>query len=251
MSKGAAGTSGATRRRSARLASGSPSLAGHSRRRPTGQAYAYLAVDVIVFTVDERDLKALLVKIRGGPFAGKWAFPGGMVGIAEPLDTAAERELTAQTGLDDLYLEQLRTFGKPDRDPRARVVSTAYFALAPRKAVRRSGGRYADVAWFPVRRLPPLAYDHDTMVAHALERLRSKLEYTNIVYSLLPAEFTLGELQDLYETILGRCLDRRNFRRKILATGLLRALPRQRRGPHRPATLYSFIKRKPTVVAIL
>jgi 8-oxo-dGTP diphosphatase len=221
---------------------------GHNR---LDQAHAYVAVDVVVFTIDEHELKALAVTVGEGPFAGKWAFPGGLVGIDESLDTAARRELTAQTGLDDLYLEQLRTFGDPARDPRARVVSTAYFALAPRKAVRRAGGKYADVDWFPVHHLPPLAYDHNRMALCALDRLRSKLEYTNIVYGLVPEEFTLGELQELYEIIIGRPLDRRNFRRKILATGLLRALRSQRRGPHRPAMLYAFISREPTVVAML
>jgi 8-oxo-dGTP diphosphatase len=215
------------------------------------QTHAYVAIDVIVFTVDERELKALAVKLGQGPFAGQWAFPGGLVGIDEPLDSAARRELTAQTGLDGLYLEQLRTFGDPDRDPRARVVSTAYFALAPHKAAGRAGGKYAEVDWFPVHHLPPLAYDHNRMALCALDRLRSKLHYTNIVYGLLSERFTLGELQQLYEIIIGQPLDRRNFRRKILATGLLRALPAQRRGRHRPASLYSFISREPTMVAML
>jgi 8-oxo-dGTP diphosphatase len=215
------------------------------------QTHAYVAVDVIVFTVDEQCLKALVVKLGQGPFAGRWAFPGGLVGIDEPLDSAARRELTAQTGLDNLYLEQLRTFGDPNRDPRARVVSTAYFALAPYKAVGRAGGKYAEVDWFPVDRLPRLAYDHNRMALCALDRLRAKLQYTNIVYGLLSEQFTLGELQDLYEIIIGRPLDRRNFRRKIFATGLLKALSAQRRGPHRPAVLYSFISREPTLVAML
>jgi len=215
------------------------------------QAYAYVAVDVVVFTVDESELKALLVKTRHGPSAGRWAFPGGLVGLGESLDAAATRELTAQTALQDLYLEQLYTFGDPGRDQRARVVSTAYFALAPTKAAQATSGKYTEVAWFPVRRLPALAYDHDAMAKCALERLRAKLEYTNIVYGLLPEEFTLGQLQELYETIVGRPLDRRNFRLKILETGLLRALPKQRRGPHRPATLYSFIRRQPAMVEMV
>jgi 8-oxo-dGTP diphosphatase len=215
------------------------------------QTHAYIAVDVVVFTVDEERLKALAVKLGQGPFAGRWAFPGGLVGIDEPLDRAARRELTAQTGLENLYLEQLRTFGDPERDPRARVVSTAYFALTPHKAVGQAGGKYAEVSWFHVDRLPPLAYDHNRMALCALDRLRAKLQYTNIVYGLLSEQFTLGELQHLYEIIIGRRLDRRNFRRKILGTGLLKALPAQRRGPHRPAVLYSFISREPTLVAML
>ena len=215
------------------------------------QPHASLAVDVIVMTIAERRLLALLVKVRDGPFAGRWAFPGGLVGVGESLEDAAMRELSAQTGLRGIYLEQLRTFGDPDRDPRARVVSTAYLALVPERSAVLTGGRYAGGAWFPVTRLPPLAYDHDTMARAALERLRAKLEYTNIVYSLLPPEFTLSELQDVYEIILGRSLDRRNFRKKILATGLLRARSRQRHGPHRPAALYAFTRRKPMVVEML
>jgi len=215
------------------------------------QPHASLAVDVIVLTIAEGQLLTLLVKVRDGPFAGRWAFPGGLVGGDESLEAAAMRELSAQTGLRGTYLEQLRTFGDPDRDPRARVVSTAYFALVPDRSAVQTRGKYAGVAWFPVKRLPPLAYDHDAMARAVLERLRAKLEYTNIVYSLLPPEFTLGELQEVYEIILGRALDRRNFRKKILATGLLRALARQRRGPHRPATLYAFTRRKPMVVEML
>jgi 8-oxo-dGTP diphosphatase len=150
-----------------------------------------------------------------------------------------------------VYLEQLRSFGDPGRDPQARVISTAYFALVPAKERVAGSTKYADVGWFPVRRLPRLAYDHDAIARAALERLRAKLAYTNIVYGLLPAEFTLGELQEIYAIILGRHLDRRNFRKKILASGLLRALPDQRRGAHRPAALYRFAQRRPMVVRML
>lgn len=218
---------------------------------PGQQAHAYVAVDVIVFTIDAGELEALLVKVRQGPFAGRWAFPGSLVGVGESLEQVAVRELTQRTGLEGVYLEQLRTFGDPDRDPQARVVSTAYFALVARKDLVRTSGKYADVDWFPVRSLPPLAYDHGAMARCALARLRAKLEYTNIVYSLLPREFTLGELQEIYEIILGRRLDRRNFRKKILASGLLRALTGQRRGAHRPARLYSFRRRRPMNVEML
>jgi 8-oxo-dGTP diphosphatase len=171
----------------------------------------------------------------------------------ESLDDAARRELAAQTGVRDVYLEQLYTFGSPQRDPRDRVVSVAYFALIPHGRFEgpSTTGKYADVAWRPVSRLPPLAYDHAAVVATALARLRAKLTYTNLVYSLLPDAFTLGELQELYEAILGRRLDRRNFRKKILSLGLLRALARQRRGAHRPATLYAFRQRRPMMVEIL
>jgi 8-oxo-dGTP diphosphatase len=215
------------------------------------QQHPYAAVDVVIFTVDDGALKALLVQVRDGPCAGQWAFPGGLVHMDESLDDAARRELSAKTGLGGVYLEQLRSFGDPDRDPRARVVSTAYFALLPAKDMVERSAKYADLAWFPVRRLPSLAYDHDAIARAALERLRAKLAYTNLVYGLLPAAFTLGELQVIYERILGRRLDRRNFRKKILASGLLRQIRAQRRGPHRPAALYRFSQRRPMVVEML
>ena len=218
---------------------------------PAAQPHPYVAVDVVIFTIDAGELKALLAQVREGPFAGRWAFPGGLVEMAESLDEAARRELSAKTGIAGIYLEQLRTFGDPRRDPQARVVSTAYFALVPAKDMVARSDKYAGVSWFAVRRLPPLAYDHDAVAAAALERLRAKLAYTNLVYGLLPAEFTLGELQEIYEVILGRRLDRRNFRKKILATGLLRRLPRQRRGAHRPAALYRFVRRQPMIVEML
>jgi 8-oxo-dGTP diphosphatase len=222
-----------------------------SDQRLARQAYPYVAVDVVIFSIDAGELKTLLVQVREGPYAGRWAFPGGLVRMDESLDDAARRELSAKTGLGGIYLEQLRTFGDPGRDPQARVVSTAYFALVPATDMLAQSDKYADVAWFPVRRLPPLAYDHDAVARAALERLRAKLAYTNLVYGLLPAEFTLGELQEIYEIILGRRLDRRNFRKKILASGLLRQLSRQRRGAHRPAALYRFAQRRPMVVEML
>lgn len=215
------------------------------------QAHAYVAVDVVIFAVAGDRLETLLVEIHDGPFAGGWAFPGGLVGVGESLERVAMRELGAVTGREDVYLEQLRTFGDPQRDPGARVVSTAYFALLPTKVEPRIAPRYARAAWFPTRRLPALAYDHEEMARLALERLRAKLGYSNIVYGLLPREFTLGQLQEIYEIILARPLDRRNFRRKILASGLLVPLGRQRRGAHRPATLYRFTRRTPTIVEML
>jgi 8-oxo-dGTP diphosphatase len=213
-----------------------------------------VAVDVAVFTVIKGALHVLLVQLRVGAFAGEWALPGGRVGREESLDEAARHELAAQTGVRDVYLEQLYTFGGLHRDPRGRVVSVAYFALIPHGG-RFQGpgttGKYTAVAWRPVSRLPTLAYDHGAVVATALTRLRAKLTYTNLVYTLLPQAFTLGELQELYEAILGRTLDRRNFRKKILSLGLLRPLARQRRGPHRPATLYAFRQRRPMMIEVL
>lgn len=211
-----------------------------------------VAADVVIFTIDDGTLQALLVEVKSGPHAGQWAFPGGLVRAGEAPERTAERELLQQTGLQEVYLEQLRTFGDPQRDPRSHVVSVAFFALVPAKgAAHGAPGKYSRARWFPVRALPPLAYDHNAIAAHALERLQAKLEYTNIAYSLLPRELTLGELQDIYEIILGRRFDRRNFRKKILALRLLRPLRRVRRGPHRPAQLYTFTRRQPVNVRVL
>ena len=182
-----------------------------------------MAVDVAVLTIDGGELLTLLVKIKTGPLAGTWAFPGGLVSISETLEAAARRELFEKTGVADIYLEQLYTFGEPERNPIRRVVSVAYIALVPhRGAFLRRGAKYADIGWFPVRGLPRLAYDHNEVAAAALARLRSKLGYTNIAWSLLPESFTLAELQQVYEVILGRRLDRRNFRKKVISLGLLK-----------------------------
>jgi len=146
-----------------------------------------VAVDAVLFALSEGTLKALLVKIKKGGFAGRWAFPGGLVQLGETLDDAARRELYEKTGVQDLYLEQLYTFGDARRDPTAHTVAVAYFALVPDPGqVLRRGEKYADIGWFPVRALPPLAYDHNAIAAYALQRLQAKLSYTNIVYSLLP-----------------------------------------------------------------
>ena len=205
-----------------------------------------VAVDVAVFTVLDRALQALLVRVERGVFAGGWALPGGRVRADETLERAARRLLAAETGVRGIYLEQLYTFGHPERDPHGRVVSVAYFALIPH------GGRtFPDAAWRPVARLPRLAYDHRAVVRTALARLRAKLAYTNLVYTLLPPSFTLGELQEMYEAIRGRRFDRRNFRKKILSLGLLSRAGGVRRGPHRPAALYAFRRRRPMMIEIL
>lgn len=216
------------------------------------QGHPWVAVDVVIYTVVRKSLQCLLVQVKDGPFAGEWAFPGGLVRAEESLDQAAERELRERVGVKGGYMEQLYTFGKPERDPATRVVSVSYLALVPFVKVRLTPGpKYADIRWAPVPGMPRLAYDHDQVSRLALKRLRSKLQYTNIVYNLLPPEFTLGELQKVYETILHRPLDRRNFRKKILALGLLKQLQKKRHGTHRPASLYAFSKRRPMVIEMI
>jgi 8-oxo-dGTP diphosphatase len=215
-------------------------------RSPAGEGVG-VAVDVAVFTVLDARLHVLLVPVRNGTFAGRRALPGGRVMSDETLEASARRHLDVQTSVRGIYLEQLYTFGSPERDPHGRVVSVAYIALIAH------GGRGlpSDAAWRPVARLPRLAYDHPAVVRTALARLRAKLRYTNLVYGLLPARFTVGELQAMYEAILGRRLDRRNFRKKILSLGLLRRAPGVRRGAHRPASLYAFRHRRPMMIEIL
>jgi len=211
------------------------------------QQHPWAAVDVVIFRVNGHALEALLVKIKHGPFRGRWAFPGGLVGLGESLDEAARRELLEKTPIRGIYLEQLFTFGDPARNPVRQVVSTAYFALLPASAAApQAGTKYAEAAWFDVTHLPVLAYDHDRIAAVALERLRAKIAYTNVAYGLLPRAFTLGELQCVYEVIRGRPLDRRNFRKRVLEAGLVRPLQRYRRGAHRPAALYAFRQRRLT-----
>jgi len=201
----------------------------------------------VTFTIDEGRLQTALVPVGTKPHSVQWAFPGGRVRAGEFLEDAVQRVLGEVP--DDLYLEQLRTFGDPGRDPNGRVVSIAYLALAANGGWLRAAN--ASLRWFPVEGLPPLAYDHEPMARAALDRLRGKLGYTNIVYGLLSEEFTLRELQDVYEIILGRALDRRNFRKKIIATGLIRPLDRHRGGAHRPARLHRFTRREPTIVEML
>jgi ADP-ribose pyrophosphatase YjhB (NUDIX family) len=211
-----------------------------------------VAIDVAVFTVQEARLQLLLLRMKRAPFEGKWALPGGRIGMEERVEDAAARELTEKTGLGDVYLEQLYTFSDPARDPGGRCISVAHLALIPPTAQLRTTDKYSGIGWFPVDRLPPLAFDHRVMAAAALKRLRAKLEYTNVAYSLLSPEFTLGELQRLYEVILGKRLDARNFQRRIQEIGLVEATGRMRTGQaHRPARLFRFCVRKPMEIAVL
>lgn len=202
----------------------------------------HLAVDAVIFTVQDNQLMTLLIQMKKEPFKDQWAFPGGLLGDDELSESAVKRILKSQTGLKNVYLEQLATFDDLKRDPLGRVVSIAYFALVPSEnVILETTDKYADVRWWPVKQLPTLAYDHKQISKVAIQRLQSKLEYTNIVWSLLPKTFTLSQLQEIYEIILDREVDKRNFRRKILASKLLRATGRKTAGgAHRPAELYAF-----------
>lgn len=207
---------------------------------------AALTVDCVVFGLDEGDLKVLLIRRGLPPFKAKWALPGGFVRGEETLDEAARRELAEETGLTNVYLEQLYTFGAVDRDPRERVVSVAYYALVKSAEHPATGGTDAsDAGWFAVAKLPALAFDHARILRVALARLRGKVRYEPIGFELLPSKFTLSQLQHLYEAVLQTEVDKRNFRKKILGMDLLVPLKEQARsGAHRPAQLFRFDARK-------
>ena len=218
----------------------------------TGEKKKYIqpmiATDIAILTVRDKEVQVLLIQMKQKPFNGKWALPGGLIKKEESLDEAAARILYDQTNVSakDVYLQQLYAFGEVNRDPLGRVVSVAYFALVSSdKLFLRTNEAYAGVGWFSIYDLPSLAYDHSKMIEHALYRLRLKLRYSNIVYSLLPEEFTLTELQTIYEIILGKKMDKRNFRKKILALPILKDTSTKRSGEaNRPAKLYSFKSRK-------
>jgi 8-oxo-dGTP diphosphatase len=205
-----------------------------------------LTVDCVVFGMDEGDLKVLLIKRGVEPFVGKWALPGGFVRMEESLDDAARRELEEESGVRPSHLEQLYTFGEPGRDPRGRVVTVAYFALVKLSAHQVHAATDArEVAWFSVWDTPKLAFDHGEVLGTALQRLKGKVRYQPIGFELLPPKFTLTQLQKLYEVILERELDKRNFRKKILAMDLLEELDEVEQDvSHRAARLYRFDHKK-------
>lgn len=218
--------------------------------RPAPADRPALSVDVVIFSLRRSALHVLLIRRAAPPFKGKWAIPGGFVEPTESLEEAARRELLEETDLNDVYVEQLYTFGDPKRDPRGRVVTVAYFALVPEDVLASAGDDAAEADWYPIDRLPELAFDHADIVGYALQRLRYKLEYTSVGFELLPNEFTLTDLQTAYEIVLGEKLDKRNFRRRILEAEILAETSRYREGEGqgRPARLYRYKKNAVTSV---
>jgi 8-oxo-dGTP diphosphatase len=200
-----------------------------------------VAVDLAIFTVQERRLELLLIRMKREPFDGKWALPGGRIRGDETVEQAAARELTEKTGLSNVYLEQLHTFSEPARDPGGRCISVAHLALIRGDVQLRTTDKYSGIGWFPAARLPPLAFDHEPMARHAVARLRAQIEHSDVARNLLERDFTLGELQRLYEAIQGKKLDARNFQRRVQSVGLVKDTGRMRRGQaYRPARLFRF-----------
>lgn len=207
----------------------------------------FLTVDCVIFGYDQKKqrLMALLIQRQNPPYAGYWALPGGFVEKDEALEKAALRELEEETSVKNLFIEQLYTFGQPDRDPRGRVVSVAYYALVNlNEHLLHARSDAADARWFSINQLPQLAFDHINIVQMAIYRLRNKVRYQPIGFELLPPQFTLSQLQNLYETILGLPLNKRNFRSRILKLNILESVGKQKNVAHRPATLYRFNKEK-------
>jgi 8-oxo-dGTP diphosphatase len=205
-----------------------------------------LTTDCIIFGFDGNMLNVLLIERKNEPYKGYWAFPGGFVNMDEDTETGAKRELYEETGLEDVYIEQLYTFSDTDRDPRGRVISVTYFALV-------RSNMYSPVAsddakstqWFPIHQLPSLAFDHEKIFETAFSRLKNKIRYQPVGFELLNKQFTFPELQRLYEVILDIQIDRRNFRKKMLNTGLLIPMDnKQPNVPHKAARYFRFDSEK-------
>lgn len=212
---------------------------------PNPRADRDVAVLVVIFTVDSGRLRVLLVQRSAEPLKGAWSLPGGLLAPGESLDEAAVRKLDDETGVTDVFLEQLYTFC--DLDGRGSIAA-AYFALVDSRQAHLARRRAWLPAWHAIDDLPQLAFQNTSVIDYALRRLRAKLDYSNVAYSLLPPEFTLSQLQLAHEAILGRPLDKRNFRKRLLSLGIIEPTGRTAtEGRHRPAQLYAFRERKPVV----
>ncbi len=203
-----------------------------------------ITTDVVIFTIKSNKLQVLLVKRANEPFKGRWAIPGGFIRLSENLDDAALRILKEKTNVDNIYLEQLYTFGDPLRYPSSRVITCAYFALIRSDDIKLAFDTtqsITEVQWHEVYNLPTLAFDHKEIIEYSLKRMRERLEFCPIAFQLLPEKFTLTELQKSYELILDMKLDKRNFRKKVLTGSVLKELNEYTKsGSKRPARLYSF-----------
>ncbi len=211
-----------------------------------------VTADIVIFTIQNKELKVLLVKRGIEPFKGKWAIPGGFVRINENLEDAAKRELEEETGVKNVYLEQLYTFGNPKRDPRGRVITVSYMAPINSDMIKLEAKTDASMAqWFSVKKIPILAFDHKEILDYALKRLKWKFEYTTVAFSLLPKEFTLSQIQSIYEIAFNKKFDKRNFAKKILSLDILKEEGIKKDVSHRPPMIYSLKKNIGQIVEII
>lgn len=200
-----------------------------------------VTTDCVIFGFDGEQLNVLLIERGMEPCKGCWAFPGGFMNIDETAEEGAMRELYEETGMQDVFIEQLQVFSTVNRDPRERVVTVAFYALVNKIDYQVIGGDDAARAkWFPIASVPSLAFDHDKILSTALSRLKQKIHFEPIVFKLLGEKFTISELQTLYETILEVKFDRRNFAKKMLTMGIIEAHPRAKGTPSRVSTIFSF-----------
>jgi len=198
-----------------------------------------VTVDACLFTILDEQLKILLIRRALEPFKGDWALPGGFIRMDENLEAAVQRELEEETGAKGFYFEQLETFGQVDRDPRERVISVAYFALAPADhVVLKADTDASDAAWHPVDELPDLAFDHASIINRAVKRIRAKAEYSTVAFEFLPPEFTISDVRQVYETVQGVAIDKRNFQKWLNGRNLIEPTGEKRTGSHRPAELF-------------
>ena len=201
-----------------------------------------VTTDCVIFGFDGSELQVLLIERGIEPFKGKWAFPGGFLNMDETAQEGALRELKEETGLENAYIEQFNTYSDPGRDPRERVITIAHYALVRIQEVK-GGDDAAKAQWFPIDKVPQLAFDHDKILRDAMRKLREKIHFEPIGFELLPEKFTMKELQILYESILGVKFDRRNFAKKMMHYELLNQLDETvRPTAKRDALLYSFNK---------
>jgi 8-oxo-dGTP diphosphatase len=206
----------------------------------------YVTADAVVFTILNKELKILLIKRKKEPFKAKFALPGGFVELDESLEDAAKRELEEETGVKDIFLKKLEAYGDVKRDPRGRIVTIPFLSLIDGEKVKLHSTSDAELArWYSVYELPELGFDHKKIIKDALKHLRTELENTNIAFQIMPDKFTLTELQQAYEIILDKKLDKRNFRKKLRELDILKSLIETKmEGAHRPAKLYSFKEKK-------
>jgi len=211
----------------------------------TAATKPHLEIRVVVFTLQESRLKVLLAPAQESFFAGKWMLPDAPI-LECTLEKSAAKQIEQLTGVGEVYLEQLYTYGDPGRHPACHLISIVYFALIPADSLQATNDANNNIRWYGLEELPPLVMDHLEILGYALRRLRYKLEYSAVGFELLPEFFTLSELQHTYELILGEKLDKRNFRRRILEAGIIEATPHRRSGEGRPALLYRY---RPDAVA--